>query len=362
MTEITQGDDVLRQFSLRKLILPILFGFLVVGYFIFKDFDAEKLRSINWNLTSAFWLSMAALAIILRHFFLMMRLRYLSDRDLSWYQSFQLISLWEFSSCVTPSSIGGTAVSLYFLTKEGISVGRTTTIILVTVFLDGLFFTLIIPVAWLLLGSSFLSTDIDIAGTLLDGSAEIGKGGPGGWAYFFFVGYLLNVVSFVVVAYGLFFSPASIKWMIEKLFSLPYIRKWKHIGEKTADDLLIASKELRNKPFSYWWGSMIGTIGGWTFRFLVVNFVILAVIYNSQQLLIFARSIVLYLIMVLSPTPGSSGAAEASFIWIYSDFVQEGIAPALALFWRIFAYYAFIPLGFIVLPQWLRRVYSKDKK
>ncbi len=341
MTELSQGDDVLQQFSYRKLIIPILFGFLVIGFFIFKDFDAEKLRSINWNLTSAFWLTMAAVAIVIRHIFLMMRLRYLSDRELNWYQSFQLISLWEFSSCVTPSSVGGTAVSLYFLTKEGISVGRTTTIILITVFLDGLYFTLLILVVWLILGSSFLS---------------------GGWSYIFLVGFLFNVIAFVVIAYGLFFSPSSIQWLIRKVFSLPYIRRWKSIGEKTAVDLLVASKELKNKSLGYWLGSFIGTAGAWTFRFLIVNFVILAVIYNSEQLLIFARSVALYLVMAVSPTPGSSGAAEGSFIWIYKNFAQEGIAPALALFWRIFTYYAFIPLGFIVLPQWIKRVYSKQNK
>jgi len=338
MRQLTENDEVLQQFSYRKLIIPLLIGLGAIAFFIFKDFDAEKLQSINWNVTMLFWLLFAIASIVIRHFFLMYRLKALTDNEISWYQSFQIVSLWEFSSCVTPSSVGGTAVALFFLTKEGISVGRTTTIILITIFLDGLFFTLLAILFWVLLGSTFVNS---------------------GWAYFFYLGFALNVSMFLVVAYGLFFNPNTIKWIIEKIFSLPYIKKWKHIGHRAAKDLEVASKGLKDKTVGYWMGGLVGTIGAWAMRFLIVNFVILAVVYNSEQLLIFARSFILYLVMALSPTPGSSGAAEASFIWILGEFVPDGTAPTLSFFWRIFSYYIFIPFGFIILPQWLRRVFSK---
>lgn len=337
MTGLTNDGDVLQQFSFRRLLIPLII-FLGFVAFLFYTSDPEKLQSINWDGTLLFWLLTAFAAILVRHFFLMYRLKALTDNKLSWYQSFQIISLWEFSSCVTPSSVGGTAVTLFFLTKEGISVGRTTTIILITIFFDGLFFILLAPILWILLGDSFLNS---------------------GWAYLFFVGFLLNVGLLIVVGYGLFLNPNTIKWLIEKIFSLPYIKKWKHIGQQTANDLDVASKSLKDKTLGYWLGGLIGTFGAWTMRFLVVNFVILAVVYNSEQLLIFGRSFILYLVMALSPTPGSSGAAEASFIWILREFVPDGTAPTLSFFWRIFTYYAFIPLGLIVLPQWLKRVFAK---
>lgn len=337
MTELTKDNDVLQQFSYRKLILPLLFGFGVIAYFIFKDFDAEALQNINWNTTFLFWMLIALVAIVIRHFFLMYRIKVLTDGELSWYQSFQIISLWEFSSCVTPSSVGGTAVTLFFLTKEGISAGRTTTIVLITILLDGLFFTILAPFLWISLGSSFIDD---------------------GWRILFLTGFLINVGLFVVVAYGLFFNTETIKWLIEKIFSLPYIRRWKHIGSKTAKDIEIASKGLKDKTLGYWLGGIVGTFGAWTMRFLIVNFVILAVVYYSEQLLIFGKSFILYLIMALSPTPGSSGAAEGIFIRMF-NFMPEGTAPILSLMWRMVSYYIFIPLGFIVLPQWLKRVFSK---
>jgi len=187
------------------------------------------------------------------------------------------------------------------------------------------------------------------------GSSFVGAG----WIYLFLTVFLLNLGLFLVVAYGLFFNSDTIKWIIEKIFSLPYIKKWKHVGDSTARDLEIASKGLKDKTLGYWLGGIVGTFGAWTMRFVIVNFVILAVIYNSEQLLIFGKSFILYLIMALSPTPGSSGAAEGIFIGILRDFMPQGTGPILSLMWRIVSFYVFIPLGFIVLPQWLKRVFSK---
>lgn len=353
------SDEVLLQFSYKKLLIPLIIGIAAVAFFFFRDFDAEKLKAIDWNSGSLFWFSIAALAMVVRHFCLMYRIRLLSNKVLNWQQAFELVSLWEFSSAVTPSTVGGTATSLYFLTKEGISAGKTTTIILVTVFLDGLFFTLAVCVLWLILGNNFISTDIDIAETLLNGDTSIVGQGPSGWAYAFFVGFGLNIFYFVLVAYGLFVNPKSIQWFIVQLFKLPFIRRWKDVGEKAGADLLVASKGLKNQSWEYWIGSFISTAGAWIIRLAIVNFVVLAVVYYGNQLMIFGRSLILYLVMVLGITPGSSGVAEFTFITIYRDFLQDGIAPAMALIWRIFTFYIFFPLGFIVLPRWIRRVYAK---
>lgn len=353
------SEEVLQQFSYKKLMIPLFIGIAVVLFLFFRDFDAEKLKAIDWNTGSLFWFSIAAVAMVIRHFFLMYRLRVLSNKYLSWKQSFEIVSLWEFSSAVTPSTVGGTAFSLYFLTKEGINAGKTTTIILVTVFLDGLFFTLAVGILWFILGNNFISTDIDIAATLLNGDTSTVGQGPSGWAYAFFVGFGLNIFYFVLVAYGLFVNPKSIQWLITQIFKLPIIRRWKDVGENAGADLLIASKGLKNQSWEYWIGSFIGTAGAWIIRLVIVNFVILAVVYYSNQLMIFGRSLILYLVMVLGITPGSSGVSEFTFIAIYKDFLQDGIAPAMALIWRIFTFYIFFPLGFIVLPRWIRRVYAK---
>lgn len=358
MKSMTDQNDVLKQFSFRRILLPILIGLVVVLWMFFRDFDAEQLSKINWTFNSAFWLLMGAVFMIVRHFLFMYRLKVLTNHDLNWRQCFDLVSLWEFSSCATPSSVGGTAIALFLLTKEKISAGRTTTIVLVTIFMDGLFFTLSILIVWSILGALFLSPDIDITETILNSDGEIGS--KQGWAYFFFVGFFLNILYFLIVAYGLFVNPKLIQWLINAFFKLPFVRRWKDVGEKTGKDLLVASKGLKNQTMEFWVGGTLSTFGGWIMRLGVVNCVLLAVVYNDEQLLIWARSVVIYLVMVLSPTPGSSGAAEGAFTWVLDDFMPSGIGPALALIWRIFTYYLYIIVGVFVLPQWIRRVFRKS--
>ena len=48
--------------------------------------------------------------------------------------------LCEFTSCVTPSAVGGSSPGMVFLWSQGINFGRATTLMMTTLFLDELFF------------------------------------------------------------------------------------------------------------------------------------------------------------------------------------------------------------------------------
>ena len=48
------------------------------------------------------------------------------------------------------------------------------------------------------------------------------------------------------------------------------------------------------------------------------------------------------------PLPGGSGAAEISFLAIFTSLVPEQTAFWALLFWRLFSYYSFIIQGFII--------------
>jgi uncharacterized protein (TIRG00374 family) len=93
----------------------------------------------------------------------------------------------------------------------------------------------------------------------------------------------------------------------------------------------------------------------------VVNFLIIAFISGGDQLLIYARQLVMWVILLISPTPGGSGVAEymlPKFIGEYmGDFGNE-----IALMWRLISYYAYLIIGSIVLPLWLKRIYVKPEK
>ena len=67
----------------------------------------------------------------------------------------------------------------------------------------------------------------------------------------------------------------------------------------------------------------------------------------------------MWVILLVSPTPGGSGVAEYAFPIFLGDFIPPGLETALGLLWRLLSYYPYLFIGFIILPFWIRRVYLK---
>ena len=65
---------------------------------------------------------------------------------------------WEFTSAITPSAIGGTSVAILYVAKEGISVGRSSAMVMATSFLDEVYFLIMFPLLLLLTGGHELFT------------------------------------------------------------------------------------------------------------------------------------------------------------------------------------------------------------
>lgn len=82
------------------------------------------------------------------------RLIVLTEGALTWRQAFNIIMLWEFSSAISPSVVGGTGPAIFFLYKEGLSGGRSTAVVLTAIFLDEMFFILTVPLVYAIYGSN----------------------------------------------------------------------------------------------------------------------------------------------------------------------------------------------------------------
>ena len=121
---------------------------------------------------------------------------------------------------------------------------------------------------------------------------------------------------------------------------------------------MTTSGELKGKPLTFWIKAFSATIASWTARYWVVNFLILAFIAVDEHLLIYARQLVMWVIMLISPTPGSTGVAEIAFSGFLKDFIPIGLAGTLALLWRLVSYYPYLFIGAVILPKWLRRTHA----
>jgi hypothetical protein len=345
-------DDLSRKLSPAKIILPVILGLAVVAFFIFRDIDTRILKELRFDWRSVLWLIIAWLFMIGRDLGYIIRIRVLSENDLTWRQAFRVIMLWEFTSAITPSTVGGTAVAVVFLNKEGISVGRSTSIVLATSFLDELYFVVMFPVILLIVGGDLLfTTSSGGAGTVILNNLML----------FAVIGYTVILAWVLFVGYGLFINPDGIRKTLLFIFRLHLVRRWKDAAERAGNDIVSSSEELKRQPISFWFKAVIATFLSWTSRYWVVNAILLAFFAINEHFLIFARQLVTWIMMIISPTPGGSGFAEIILGRYISDAIPVdpihavSISLAMAIIWRLITYYPYMVIGASIVPGWLQR-------
>lgn len=351
--------NIVRRLKPAKIILPVLISLAVVVLFIIKEINSEVLNSLDFQWKSVFWLSVALCFMACRALGYMIRIRILSEKDLTWSAAFRVIMLWEFTSALTPSTVGGTAFAVVFTHKEGISVGRSTAIVLATSFLDELYFAIMFPLLLLLVGGEALFITSEQGGGIsLSGNLIIVA----------IVGYVLTVAWVVFVGYGLFIDPGKIKKILLWSFRFPFLKRWEESAVRAGDDIVTSSEELKKQPFSFWINTFITTFLSWTSRYWVLNAILMAFFAVKDHLLIFARQLVTWIMMIISPTPGGSGFAELILGHYISDAIPGdpvnagGIAIAMAIIWRIISYYPHLIIGAVILPGWLQKKFTRSVK
>lgn len=392
-TSQTNQQDLSKQLSLRRLVLPVFIGLLAAGWLLYRALNEVKfvqaaagddaawvwtdgngngvvdvsdpldfsqspsgtyhrktslqlLGEQSFDQTAVIALLCALLMVFIRDFGYMYRMRVLTGGELSWLQSFQVVMLWEFSSALTPSVVGGSGVAIFILNREGVNLGRSTATIFVTAMMDEVFYILSVPLVLLLIPMDRLF--------------------PGEWAAdafgveairpLFYAGYSFIVALTVIIILSIFLFPTLFKRLLMRLFSWRPLRRWRRWITNTGQEIELASAELKGRPISYWIKAFVPTVLAWTARFLTLNFIILAFVHPIDQVVVFGRQLVMWVIMLISPTPGSSGVAEYFFSVFFQDIVSLGSQVLLiALIWRFLTYFLYLILGVIVLPRWFRR-------
>ena len=353
MTE-NKSNNILKNLSPQRVIIPILLGLGVIGYLLFQEFDMESFRKIEWRNNTIFFILLAILLTGLRQLAYMWRIKTLCKDEINWKQAFQIIALWEFGSAVTPSMVGGTAVALVLLTKEGIQFGRSAAIIFATILLDSVFFLGTVIVLWLYFGHYLLSPQFHP-----DSTVQLLEGGP--WVYAFLGAFAIMVGYTLLIALGLLIAPRFVRKVLKLVASLRFLKRWKQGMLKFGADLETASINLKKESANFWWKGLLSTAAAWSARFGVVVFLIVAFVGGGNYLLLYGRQLSLYLILFLTPTPGGSGLADFAFKDFYFEFIGDvGLATLIGFIWRLLTYYPYLILGLLVLPRWLRRVFIKN--
>ncbi len=384
-------------FRMRRVMLPVIIGMLAAGWLLWRDLGKERfelvldgpgeyvwvgseeggmpdlgdptqfeyvgegegqyrrmtatqvLRSIEWTWYSTFWMAMAVIATAFRDLGYIYRIRVLADGRLNWRQAFDVTMLWEFASALTPSVVGGSGVAMFIISKEGVPLGRATSIVLVTALMDELFYVIMVPLVFLAVGAGQLFPE------QLDNAF---------WGLpiktIFWIGYSFILLMVLVIFYGVFFKPRAFKYILLNVFRLRFLRRWRPLVIKVGDDIVTTSAELRDKSPGFWSKAFLATVFSWGSRFLVVNLIAAAFFTVNDHLLLYARQLIMWVILLISPTPGSSGIAEVAFAGFFRDLLPAvGYIGAIAIVWRLLSYYIYLFVGTLVLPRWLRRSGAK---
>ncbi|MBN2668110.1 MAG: flippase-like domain-containing protein [Bacteroidales bacterium] len=358
------NEKILKQVSPKRIIIPIAIGLSVAGYMLYNEWDSETFSLISIGFYSLVFLLISFIMMLIRDLGYMVRLKVLAGESLSWKSVLNIVLLWEFTSAVTPSAIGGTSVAVFFIHKEGVSVGKSSAIVLATSILDEFYFILMFPLLLLVINPNQLFIINPTDGTEAISFAN---------KYFYFatIGYSIKLAFLLFVAYGLFINPKGIKTFLVWIFKLPILRRWKQGAEKTGDDIILASHELKTKNFLFWFKAFGATFFSWSARYWVVNFLLLALLFGipnqdyvinfGEHMLIFARQLVMWIMMLVMPTPGGSGFAEAIFSEYMAEFIPLNFVVLMALMWRLVTYYPYLFVGAIVVPRWVRKILKKSK-
>jgi len=344
------SKKVLKIFSWKRILAAVFIGLAGASYLLWDSFDKTAFDAVEWSLKSFVWLFVALLMMAIRDVSYMYRIRVLTDYKISWRNSFDVIMLWEFASALTPSVVGGSSIALYIVHKEGVSVGKSTAVVMTTAMLDELFYVMMVPIIVAIVGFNNLfpvSLENEILGFRL------------GTMGLFVLGYVFILILIFIIVYAIFINPRGFKSLLLSIFKWKLLKRWRYAAIQVGDDIMTTSQELKGKKWTFWARTFGATFFSWTARFWVVNFMILAFLDVGDHLLIYGRQLVMWVIMLISPTPGSSGVAELAFGGFLGEFTL-GLAATFALLWRLLSYYPYLFIGSIVLPNWLRRVLTNE--
>lgn len=351
-----EGQALTKKIRPYKIIYPIIIGLAVVSYMLYKEFDPKAFDLITFTWATVFWLFVAILCMFFRDFGYVIRIKILSGEKLTWVQSIRIIFLWEFTSAVTPSAIGGTSLAILFVHKEGIGVGKSSAMVMATSFLDELYFIIMFPIILLSVNHHALWYMPDTTAAVVDSLIA-----------FALIGYGIKLTYLIILSYGLFKNPRGLKLLIMKLFKWRILRKWRHSANEAGSDIVRNSLELRSMPLLFWLKTFGATFLSWTARYWVVNAILMAFWFGhydwAQHFLIFARQLIMWIMMLVSPTPGGSGFAEFVFSKYLGEFLPSaGVAIAMAILWRLISYYPYLFVGAFIVPRWIARNFGKSSK
>lgn len=338
-----ENSDKETQVSLKnigwKIAFPVLIGIAVVVWLFHNEYSVHSFSDIDFGWHTWLGIALACVFVVGRDFGLTWRFHTIASPTLSWRRALRVDLMCAFTSAITPSAVGGSAFAIFYLNREGVSVGRATTLTLTTLFLDELFFVVCCPLILLVIPFSDLFGGAGDK-AFLDGVQTV-----------FWLVYAGIVAYTALLFFGILVKPEAVRRVLIALFSFKYLRRWLPAVESMTGNMISASAWVKQQGAGWWIRVFSATVVSWFSRYFIVNALFWGFSPSTSMMLVFSRQFVVWVLLMVSPTPGGSGVSEWIFTEYYGDLIASGeLLVIMALIWRLITYYIYLIAGIIMLP------------
>ena len=251
----------------------------------------------------------------------------------------------DLASALSPTAVGGAPVKAALLINRGFTTGNAGFLLTYGVIEDIVFYTTGILLA------SFYSTDL-LAGI----STKL---------LMFFQEYTLHILIFTLLLAGYIYllrkNHIPIGFRIMTYIPVAIKSKIYHFKNKLAEGFTGMKSNfklaLRHGKLRMLF-SFILLLMQWMTKFSVLLVILNAFHADFDTIQMYIRQWVVYVTMLFIPTPGASGGAEASFLWIFGKSIPSDLSFLIVSVWRLFTYYLillFAVIFYSILSFWLRK-------
>ena len=322
----------------KRIALVVIFVLSISAAVIYFTFD---IRALDYLTMFSSWSVLCALGALAIGLFFdgtrLLTLARITGEDLPLPDVVKVVLSNYFLAVLTPGATGGAIAQVMFMRRAGVSVARSTVIILVRTIMSIFFLIVMLPI--------FMKQDEAITS----------------WVPM----PVIMTVSVIFIAIPVA-AVALMRTNYPKRIIYYFSRYFRHERRRQAFRLYYDFRQavyIMGKQPVMVLRAFIESGVSLTFIYLTVPAYFLGLQFPFDLVQVMGRMYLLNLVLYFSPTPGGSGIAEAGFVALFNHLVPNGTVGILAVLWRFTAeYLPFILGAFITLRAFGSNVLSIAEK
>ena len=322
----------------KRIALVVIFVLAISAAVIYFTFD---IRALDYLTMFSSWSVLCALGALAIGLFFdgtrLLTLARITGEDLSLSDVTKVVLSNYFLAVLTPGATGGAIAQVMFMRRAGVSVARSTVIILVRTIMSIFFLIIMLPI--------FMKQDEAITS----------------WIPM----PVIMTVSVIFIAIPIA-AVVLMRTNYPKRIIYYFSRYFKHERRRQAFRLYYDFRQavyIMGKQPVMVLRAFIESGVSLTFIYMTVPAYFLGLQFPFDLVQVMGRMYLLNLVLYFSPTPGGSGIAEAGFVALFNHLVPSGTVGILAVLWRFTAeYLPFILGAFITLRAFGSNVLSIAEK